>query len=97
MGRVGTEKEEQETEEGASRPFNSESGIPGYCQGWSLDKILTLCTLEVEIAALQKCLCNLSNWENLSTFLKLFCFSKESLKEADNIRGPRGVIRHCGV
>jgi hypothetical protein len=44
MGRVGTEKEEQETEEGASRPFNSESDIPGYCQitvGQSLDEMPT--------------------------------------------------------
>ena len=35
---------EQEREEGASSPFYSGSGLPGYCQvtmGWSLDRMLT--------------------------------------------------------
>jgi hypothetical protein len=40
-GARAREKErEREREEGASSPFYSESGIPGYCQvtvGWSLD------------------------------------------------------------
>ena len=36
-------REEQESEEGASSPFYSESGTPVYCQVnvWSLDRMLT--------------------------------------------------------
>jgi hypothetical protein len=48
MGREGERenknKRQQESEEGASNPFYSRSGLPGYCQvavGWSLDRMLT--------------------------------------------------------
>jgi hypothetical protein len=41
MGREGgVERQEQESKEGASNPFYSESVIPGCCQvtvGWSLE------------------------------------------------------------
>jgi len=45
----GTRRKEQEQEEGASSPFYSESGMPGYHQvtvGRSLDKMLTVAPLE---------------------------------------------------
>ena len=37
-------REEQESKEGSSSPFYSESDLPGCCQvtvGWSLDRMLT--------------------------------------------------------
>ena len=42
--RTEEEQKGKKREEGASSPFYSESGIPGYCQvtvGQSLDKMLT--------------------------------------------------------
>jgi hypothetical protein len=55
-GRSGQRKskrarEGQESEEGASSPFYSESGILGYCQvtvGQSLDRMLTNTTFQSE-------------------------------------------------
>ena len=48
----GARAREQERKEGASSPFYSESGIPGYCQvtvGRSLEEMLTLLTVVVLI------------------------------------------------
>jgi hypothetical protein len=43
--KAGARKEEQESEEGASSPFYSGSGLPGCCQvtvGQNLDRMLTV-------------------------------------------------------
>jgi hypothetical protein len=50
-------REEQESKEGASSPFYSESGIPGCCQvtvGRSLDRMPTEGNFTTPIASLER-------------------------------------------